>query len=63
MDDIFELLNWAHSKSREAKSEHTTYDDDSQADHDDGRYCGAKTAYGEIIKKCAELIAAQADRI
>ena len=63
MDDIFELMNWAYARTKDVKQEHVTYDDDSQADHDDGQYIGRKTAYNEIIAKCAELISANASRL
>ena len=55
-DDIFELMNYCHQKTKEARDGLDTYEDDSEADHEDGQYVGRRDAYHDIICKCANLI-------
>lgn len=55
MDDILELLNYAYSKSKDCKDDLATYDDDSEAAHEDGQWCGRRHAYKDILEKCANF--------
>ena len=58
MQDLIEMMAWAHEQLKNSKLGLETYEDDSQADHGDGQQVGRETAYMAIIKKCAEQIAA-----
>ena len=53
---LIDMLNFAYEESQKAKDDLVTYDDDSQADHEDGQYCGRVRAYAVVMKKCAQLI-------
>jgi len=55
MKHLIDMLNFAYRELLDAKQE-DTYDDDSQADHGDGMYCGRVEAYKKVIKECAKNI-------
>lgn len=39
-----------------AKDGVATYDEDSEADHGDGVFCGKEVAYADIMRHCAEKL-------
>ena len=39
-----------------AKDGTTTYDEDSEADHADGVFCGKEVAYADVMRYCAEKL-------
>ena len=55
MKHLIDMLNFAYQGLLNAKQE-VTYDEDSEADHGDGMFCGRVEAYKAVIKECAKNI-------
>lgn len=58
IDEIISLLNFSHEKLKTSRDDLVTYEDDSEADHQDGQFVGRATAYREMIKECGRRLQA-----
>ena len=57
MDDLIRMIEWAREQIKTAKDGIETYDENADADHEDGRYCGRVEAYKNVIRFCASQLA------
>lgn len=56
ISEIVKMINFATERLLAAKDDLVTYEEDQDADHQDGQYAGRVTAYREMIWFCADRL-------
>jgi len=51
LEEIVSLINFTYESLKTAKEGLDTYDEDNEADHEDGQYCGRVTAYENVLQE------------